>query len=64
MDSTVEEGKDDDSKSDEDSDKESVIMDFQFAMAEIGMYDDRSILIDKGSTFSVMKNLEIVVNIR
>ena len=46
------------------SDDESVIMDFQFVMDDGGMYDERSILIDTGSTFSVMKNPKMVVNIR
>lgn len=48
MDGTVVEGDDDDSnsESEEDSDNESVIIDFQFAMDGIGIYNDRSILID------------------
>jgi len=33
-------------------------------MDECGSYDDRSILIDTGLTFSVMKNPKMVVNIR
>ena len=52
------------SHSDGNRDDESVIMDFQFVMAEIGMYDDRSIFIDTGSMFSVMKNPKMLVKIR
>lgn len=48
----------------DDSGDESVIMDFQFAMDTIGLHDDNVILIDTGSTFSVMKNPKMVVDIR
>lgn len=48
----------------DDSDDESVIIDFQFAMGTSGLYDDKTILIDTGSTFSVMKNPKMVVDIR
>lgn len=48
MDGTVEEKVDNtyEGQSNGDSYDESVIMNFQFAMAEIGMYDNRSILSD------------------
>ena len=51
MDGTVEEEVDTDRQSDD----ESVIMDFQFLMDENSVHDDRSMLIDTGLTFSVMK---------
>ena len=65
MDGTVEEGDENSGENTEDSsDDESVIMDFQFAMDSIGLYDDKAILIDTGSTFSVMKNPKMVIDIK
>ena len=58
MDGTVEDGSESNGSSDE-----SVIMDYQFAMDSNGLYDDKAILIDTGSTFSVMKNPKMVINI-
>ena len=64
MDGTVEDGEEKGGESSEDNSDESVIMDYQFAMDSMGLYDDKAILIDTGSTFSVMKNPKMVVNIK
>ena len=65
MDGTAEDFDEDgeENSSEDSSDDESVIMDFQFAMDTSGLYGNNAILIDTGSTFLVMKNPKIVLDI-
>jgi len=64
MDGTVEEVREEEneSKVSSNSNEESIIVDFQFTISDLSNYDDNSILIDMGSTFSVIKNPKMVIN--
>ena len=57
MDGIVEEVREDNNKSgdSDNSNKESIIFYSKFTMLELSTYNDNSILIDTGSTFSVIK---------